>query len=337
MDYLNAQGFVPFLEVMRRDTSQAWKRYCDWPDSYARYIHYVFSRYQANACILSPVHYDYRGDALPPRDFLEPANQVHETYGPPPFGNPVSSNAALSTLCQFGHVDAAPWLTLHQIGNKREHEYYWYLTQIYRTDPPLPALHGEPYYSGWGMADTWHYDRGAAGNTPEDDRYVRCGMYGSFLSGGLAGYIYGCAGMVRAAREDAYEVKMWEGLQWSSADMVSIFRDFVFCRGNRYQNLVPDAELVSPSRNHDLYSWDGWAYCAATEQRDLLMLYFEKGIDAGHVRSARRGSAYTATYYDVRTGQWIERGTVEADEFGVLDLPAKPTEDDWALVLAVDG
>jgi glutamate mutase epsilon subunit len=67
------------------------------------------------------------------------------------------------------------------------------------------------------------------------------------------------------------------------------------------------------------------------------MLYFEKGIDAGHVRSARRGSAYTATYYDVRTGQWIERGTVEADEFGVLDLPAKPTEDDWALVLAVDG
>src|SRR3984893_18860965 len=48
IDYLNEQGFIPFLEVARRDTGQVWKKYHSWPDSYARYIQYVWSRYQAN-------------------------------------------------------------------------------------------------------------------------------------------------------------------------------------------------------------------------------------------------------------------------------------------------
>jgi len=35
IDYLNEQGFVPFIEVSRRDASEVWKKYYGWPDSYA--------------------------------------------------------------------------------------------------------------------------------------------------------------------------------------------------------------------------------------------------------------------------------------------------------------
>ncbi len=334
MDYLHEQGFVPFLEVVRRDATQPWKRYHKWPDSYARYVQYVFARYQAHNVILSPIHFDTKKDSLPPRDFNEPCNMVHRKYGPPPFGNLVSTNAGPSTLCQFGHVsDDAPWLTLHQIGNMREHDTYWYLTEIYRKQPPVPALHGEPYYSGWGTQVEYYKEFAIPGNTPKDDRYVRSGMYGSFLSGGLAGYIYGCTGLVRADIEPEVPTKIWDGLQWSSATMTAIFRDFVFCEGARYKELEPNADLVSPSRNHELRSFDGWAYCARTCERDLFLLYFEKGIRAGTVRSARHDSRYQADWYDVRAGRWIDAGTVASDDLEMIRLPAKPDDEDWALRL----
>ena len=61
IDYLNAQGFMPFIEVARRDIGQLWHRYYPWPDSYTRYIQYVWARYQANICFYSPIHFDWAG------------------------------------------------------------------------------------------------------------------------------------------------------------------------------------------------------------------------------------------------------------------------------------
>jgi Protein of unknown function (DUF4038)/Domain of unknown function (DUF5060) len=58
IDYLNEQGFVPFIEVSRRDASECWRKYYNWHESYSRYIEYVFSRYQANNAVLSPIHLD---------------------------------------------------------------------------------------------------------------------------------------------------------------------------------------------------------------------------------------------------------------------------------------
>jgi hypothetical protein len=51
IDYLNANGFIPFIEVSRRDAGLCWYKYYGWPDSYARFIQYIFSRYQANNTI----------------------------------------------------------------------------------------------------------------------------------------------------------------------------------------------------------------------------------------------------------------------------------------------
>ena len=59
IDYLNAQGFIPVIEVARRDITSCWAKYYPWPESYSRYVEYVWSRYQANNCLFSPVHYDW--------------------------------------------------------------------------------------------------------------------------------------------------------------------------------------------------------------------------------------------------------------------------------------
>src|ERR1035437_742771 len=83
MDYLNAQGFIPVIEVARRDITSAWAKYYAWPESYSRYIQYIWSRYQANNCLYSPVHYDYPQMTASAKQLNAAANLVIEKYGPP--------------------------------------------------------------------------------------------------------------------------------------------------------------------------------------------------------------------------------------------------------------
>ena len=118
VDYLNQQGFIPFIEVARRDASPAWAKFYSWPDSYARYIQYIWTRYQANNCIFSPIHFDWQQVSIPSRAYNAPANAV-VAKGIPAFDTLRSCNAAGSSLINFGNADENKWLTLHQIGNLR--------------------------------------------------------------------------------------------------------------------------------------------------------------------------------------------------------------------------
>jgi len=170
IDYLNDEGFVHFIEVSRRDASLCWKKF--------------WSRYQANSTVLSPVHLDIISETVGPSDYLAAIRVVLEKFGPPPFGTLLSANANPSTLENWGETS---WVTLHQIGNMREHNNYWYLTEIYRSPHPQPALNGEPYYSGYADARSVGYKYGAPGGTEKDDQFVRSAAYGSFLSGAWPG------------------------------------------------------------------------------------------------------------------------------------------------------
>lgn len=341
IDYLNAQGFIPFIEVARRDVSQAWKKFYAWPESYARYIQYVWSRYQANNCIFSPIHFDTRSSSIPARDYHAPINLVMKKYGAPPFGTLVSTNAALSTLANFGESEEARWLTLHQLGNFREHEFYWYLTEIFHAARTLPALNGEPYYAGYTAARQGkaavEAGSGAPGGSESDDRYCRSAMYGSVLSGGLAGHIYGAEGIWAADIEPAASPKMWESFQWKSGAQMQHLGTFVFSEGRRFQDLVPDSNLVSPSRTHHTRGFDGWAYCARTREKDFFLVYFEKGCPQSRIRGALPERKYAARWFDPRTGEWSPAGpgTLSADPNGVIPLPNLPREDDWGLSLVL--
>jgi hypothetical protein len=336
IDYLNAQGFIPIIEAARRDMTSCWAKYYQWPDSYGRYVQYVWSRYQANNCLFSPVHFDYPKMTATTQQLIAAANRVIDVYGPPPFGTQVSCNASVSSLLNFGGPDQNRWLTFHQIGNLREHDAYWYLTEIYHAMPPRPALNGEPYYSGMTDRRYTPYRYGAPGGTEEDDRDVRSGIYGSFLSGGFAGHIYGAEGIWGADIEPGSRPFMWEAFQWNSANQMKWLKTFALSEGTRYQELVPDANLVSPSQTHVTKGYSGWAYCARTPAKDYFLAYFEKDCPAESIiRGAVPNASYQAQWFDPRTGEWVKAGSGElkANVWGWITLPDFPSDNDWGLKL----
>ena len=332
IDYLNAQGFVPFIEVARRDIGQAWKKYYPWPQSYVRYIEYIWSRYQANICLFSPIHYDSSGQTIPAADWNAAANQVIDDYGPPPFGTLAGTNPTRSSLRNWGHTDKARWLGFHQIGNLRTHDSYALLTDIFKTDPPAPAINGEPYYDGMESDE---------GGSEAAAARCRSAMYGSVLSGGLGGHIYGAGGwnggIWSGEVEEASRWPMWKGFQWPSGDQMRHLKTFILSEGQRYQDLIPCTDRISPNQSAGPKAAAGWAYGAATLEQDLLLLYFEKDCPQAAVAGMKANARYAARWFDPRNGKWIDVDVpLVADASGRMTLPPFPNQTtksdmDWAL------
>ena len=336
IDYLNANGFIPFIEVSRRDIGQAWKKYYRWPESYCRYIQYVWARYQANICLFSPIHFDTPSGTIPAEDYNQAANLVIDKFGPPPFGTPAGTNSNPSTLRNFGHVDKAKWLTFHQIGNRRTHNNYAYLTEIFNATPPVPGINGEPYYAG--MND-------APGGTPTSALYCRSGMYGSVLSGGLGGHIYGAGGwdggLWGGNVEEAAENHIWDAMKWPSGDQMRHLAAFILSEGRAYQQLVPARELVQPNESGEPEGYIGWAFCARTGNKNIFLLYFEKGCPKALLSGAIAGAKYQARWFDPRRGDWTDAGVLTADSAGKISLPNFPdnsgvSQIDWAMKLMLN-
>ncbi len=348
IDYLNGCGIIPFIEVARRDIGQAWKKYHDWPESYTRYIQYIWSRYQANICFFSPIHFDSPGATIPADDWNAAANAVIERYGPPPFGTLVSCNSNPSSLRDFGHTDKAKWLTFHQIGNgQRTHNSYELLTEIFNAEPPLPGINGEPYYAGMERPG-WEKDmdsvgqQGAHGGSLLSALYCRSTMYGSVLSGGLGGHIYGAGGwdggLWGGNVEPEAKTHLWDVIQWQSGAQMQHLAKFILSEGRKYQDLAPRPELVQPHRSGPENDFVGWAYCARTDDKQFFLLYFEKDCPQAIVSGAAAGRQYEATWFDPRTGEWTKAGAWEAADNGTIHLLAFPdgapkSKVDWALKL----
>ena len=115
-------------------------------------------------------------------------------------------------------------------------------------------------------------------------------------------------------------------------------KTFAFSIGNRYQELVPLADLVSPNKNHDILSYEGWAYCARTADKNIFLAYFEKGCPQAQVRGARLNSIYRAQWFNPRNGTWMDvgNGTLVASKIGVIRLPKFPEDADWGLKLVYE-
>jgi hypothetical protein len=260
-------------------------------------------------------------------------------YGPPPFGNLLSANANPSTLENWGEDS---WVDLHQIGNGREHNFYWYLTEIFNLKNPGPALNGEPYYAGYSDPrgeGAVNYNRGGKGGTDRDNAFVRSGMYGSFLSGGLAGHVYGAEGIWGGDIEPSAPIHMWDAFQWRSGAEMQYLKTFAFSIGKRYQDLEPLVDLVTPNRSPDILSFEGWAYCARTPDKNIFLIYFEKGCPRAQVRGARLNSVYGAQWFNPRKGTWLKvgEGKLPSSKVGIIRLPDLPENVDWGLKLIYEG
>ena len=164
-------------------------------------------------------------------------------------------------------------------------------------------------------------------------------MYGSFLSGGLAGHIYGAEGIWGADIEPASPVKMWDAFQWRSGAEMQHLRTFAFSVGRRFQELVPDADLVSPNKTHLILGYEGWAYCARTPDKKIFLAYFEKECPRSRIRSSLPLSSYRAQWFDPRNGTWrtAGKGAVTSSSTSIIELPDFPDSLDWGLKLEYSG
>ncbi len=336
MDWLNEQGMTVFMETVRRDCSTVWKEFYPWPDSFERYIHYMYCRYQVNNCLFSPIHFDGSMASIPARDYSEAANAQLDKYGPPPFGTLCGTNASGTTLANYGHNDEARWLTFHQIGNfAREHDHYWYLTEIYQKDPPLPALNGEPYYPGDKNGNG--PDRiQVPGDTPEADRRCRSGLYGNLLSGGFAGYFYGAQGMWGGDIKPEARWRVWDGLLYESGNQIKYINEFIKRVESGASQLVPNSELVTPNKSGEPLGYRGWAYCAHTIDFDTLLLYFEKDCPKATIRGLPYNTKYRVEWFNPRNGEWVvdtDSPVLQTNDINRIALPNFPSQEDWALCL----
>ena len=149
----------------------------------------------------------------------------------------------------------------------------------------------------------------------------------------FGGHVYGAEGIWGADIEPTAPIKMWDAFQWRSAAQMQYLRVFAFSIGKRYQDLVPDANLVSPNKDHNVRAYEGWAYAARTPDKAVFLAYFEKGCPRSQVRGARLSTQYRAQWFDPRAGLWQDAGTVRANQIGIIQLPNFPSDNDWGLKL----
>ncbi len=337
VNWLNQHGITVFMEAMRRDCSKTWKYYYDWPMVYTRYIQYLSARYQANNTLYSPIHFDGKLSTIDSREFNEPINLMIDLYGAPPFGTLLGTNSPGSSKIAYGGPQEQHWKTFDQTGNWRDHQYYWLLTDMYHDDQPAPSINGEPYYSGHTSIirdDDGNITQLVFGNVNSVEDHLNCRScyYGSVLSGAygglLAGFEAGWSGNVEPEEEPW---KIWDVMTFPASDMVQYVRDFLFSEGKRYQELIPDQNLVSPNYNGPSSGWRGWTMCSATKERDLVMGYSEKGALKVKVRGLRPYDSYELSWFNPRIGRWLEqKRQLTCSNFGEIVLGDFPDGLDWA-------
>ncbi len=331
MRHLAEQGFVPFLETVRRDNCPAWTAYFDFNASYARCVQYLIARYGAFNLVFSGIHLDWipKEYSLTEQEFNAALTHHHRTFGGLPFGQPFTTLIDSSTFRRFGHGDACPWLTMHTVGNRpRNHAIYASLEEIFRLHPPYPAANLEPYFAGWN-----HEINRPGGETPapgsaRDAYFARAQMYGSVLSGGLAGHVHGTGAydLTTTGEPSGWRPYIWEALRYESGAQMQHLRAFVLSEGARYQELELANDAIHPRTAPGAIEdgLDGWSFLMRTETRDFALAYFENDALPARFEGFTPGARYRWTWFDPRAGIWGEAIQLTASRTGELAAPPFP-------------
>lgn len=345
MRHLAEEGFVPFLETVRRDNCPSWKAYFDFNTSYARYVQYLVARYGAYNLVFSGIHLDWipKNYSLTADEFNAALTHHLKTYGPLPFGQPFTTLIDSSTYKAFGHGEQAPWLNMHTVGNRpRNHAIYGSIEEIFRLSPAYPAANLEPYYTGWNHTMNRPGGETPPENSDRDNYFSRAMMYGSVLSGGLAGHVHGTAAydMTSTGEPVGWRPHIWTALRYESGAQMQHLKAFVLSEGDRYQQLELASADVSTrtAANPRDDGLDGWTFMMRSADRAFALLYFEHKAETPRLAGFSANGRYRWSWYNPRTGGWGAAIDLVALADGTLVAPGFPAGDpgitnDWAAKL----
>jgi hypothetical protein len=347
MEFLSKEGFVPLLETVRRDVCPSWKAYFDFDESFSRFVQYLASRYGAYNFIYSEIHLDWI-----PKEFSLTADEFNEAlkyhlmkYGPMPFGQPVTTLISSSTYSVFGHNNDCPWLTMHSVGNKpRDHRVADSLEIIFKLHPAYPEINFEPYYTGWNHEINKPNRERPPANSERDNYFSRAQMYGSVLSGGLSGHVYGTAAydITTTGEPAGARPHVWDAFKYESANFMKYLNTFILSESKRFQDLELARQDVIPNKAPDSppAGLDGWSYMMRTPEKDFALLYFENQSVLPFLNNFEPGAAYNFQWFDTITGEWHGKITIKTDGKGTLILPDYPKGEkkstrDWAAKIKI--
>ena len=339
--WLNEQGFTVFMEVTRRDVGTYFKNFYDYPITYTRLIQYIFARYQTSNILFSPIHFDCQLNSLDAREYSMAANLYIDIYGQPPFGTLFGCNSQPHSLINFGYEDEQHWMTFNQLANYREHDYYWHLEDgFYRSK--LPAINGEPYYSGHPGLYMRDENGEVIGGKPAEDEYheddhlnCRSGYFGSTISGAYGGVLAGFKGGWSGNSEEVCDTKLYEILEFPASKQVQYVIPFLMKDGLKYRELQPDSGILSPNKTGDHLGLRGWAFASATKDRSYIIGYAEKDCPKLFVRGLHPYDIYKLTWFNPRTGEWLYDESVELEVhvYGFIPMPYYKENTDWGFCL----
>jgi hypothetical protein len=342
MQHLGEQGFVAMLETVRRDVAPPWKAYFDFDESYARFVQYMVARYGAYNMIFSKIHFDIYlpNYSLTADELNEAINYHYRTYGPMPFGQPVTSLIDHATDTTFGTGGKAPWITMHSTGNKpRDHGIYAAIERQFRLAPAMPTSNLEPHYTGWVHGNNTVDGEQAASGSDRDNYFSRAQMYGCVLSGALAGHVHGTGAydVTSASEPPGARPYFWEALRYESAEYMRGLGRFVLSEGTRYRDLQLASDDLSARKapGSSDKGLDGWSFLMRTPDKALGLMYFENKAERSQTSGWRPNGHYVLTWFDPRRGEWRESVDLRSDAAGAMQLPPFPggqdlADTDWA-------
>jgi hypothetical protein len=159
-------------------------------------------------------------------------------------------------------------------------------------------------------------------------------MYGSVLSGALAGHVHGTAAYdVTSTGEPAgWRPHIWTALRYESGAQMRHLKTFVLSEGARYQELVPASQDLQPRSIAEAKGdgLEGWSFLMRTPARDFALAYFENRAHRARLAGFAPGTNYRWQWFDPRTGTWAGPRAVRADAQGVLQAPPFPRGGDQA-------
>lgn len=331
MQHLSNEGFVPFLETIRRDNAPSWKAYFDFNESYARFVQYLVARYGAYNLIFSGIHLDWIPEnfSLTADEFNEALTYHFKKYGPLPFGQPYTTLIDSSTFKRFGHGQRAPWLNMHTVGNNpRNHAIYASIEELFKLEPAYPAANLEPYYTGWNHSINRPGGETPPENSERDNYFARAMMYGSVLSGGLAGHVHGTAAydLTSTGEPAGWRPHIWTALRYESGAQMQHLKKFVLSEGAKYQELKLASEDLHPRSIPEALAdgLDGWSFLMRTRAKDFALAYFEHKAVRAELRGFLPNRTYRWLWFDPRTGEWSAPMTVKTNARGAITAPPFP-------------
>jgi hypothetical protein len=254
-----------------------------------------------------------------------------------------ASPKQLITFHPFGRTQSSqwfhnePWLdfNMFQSGHRRYDqdtiglsygEDNWkYVVSDYERIPIKPTFDGEPSYEGipQGLHDPsqpyW------------SDSDVRRYAYWSVFAGGC-GFTYGNNAIMQFHKEgdpeSSYGVKeTWEqALNAPGASQMRYLRQLML--SGAYFDRIPAPDLI-PGKQGEKYD-----YIAATKGKDYAFIYTCNGSDINIELGKMDLKRIKASWYNPRTGTFIQIGAYNAEGIKTFDPPGeRVTGNDWVLIL----